>query len=116
MVSLPDEALYIRDPNVDVAMVVATLQVLKDWEIHSLRRQKLRDPQGFSASVDKIRKGDLGRVRYWRNTDFDGSGQGDQVNGAVLRMRDCMRGIDVPVVADAGADTALVTEARAVIT
>jgi hypothetical protein len=115
MVSLPDEALYIRNPNVDVAMVVATLQVLKDWEMHSLRRQKLGDPQGFTANVDKIRQRDLGRVRYWRSTDFDGSAPEEQVDGAVLRMRECMRGINAPVVAEAGADATLETKTRAVI-
>ncbi|KAF2475970.1 uncharacterized protein BDR25DRAFT_191554, partial [Lindgomyces ingoldianus] len=66
LVSLPDEALHIRSPHVDPAMVVATLQVLKDWEMNTLREQRKKDPVGFAASVDMARKGDLGRLSYWR--------------------------------------------------
>jgi hypothetical protein len=114
LVSLPDEALYIRDSSVDESMVVASLQVLKDWEMHSLRWQKLRDPRGFSANVEEMRKGDLGRVRFWRSTDFV-AGKGEEANGALLKLRECMKGIDQPVVVRDGRASKEASKERAVI-
>ncbi|KAJ4292574.1 hypothetical protein N0V90_009237 [Kalmusia sp. IMI 367209] len=70
LVNLPDEALYIRSPLVDPALIVATLQILKDWELHSLRMQKKRNPQGFKMSEDRAREGDLGRLTYWKSNDL----------------------------------------------
>ncbi|KAF2864659.1 hypothetical protein BDV95DRAFT_508970 [Massariosphaeria phaeospora] len=87
LVSLPDEALHIRSPTVDTALVVATLQILKDWEMHSLREQRKKDPKGFERSVELARWGDLGRVRYWRYTDFEGKGGGEQ-HGTMVKARE----------------------------
>jgi hypothetical protein len=114
MVSLPDEALYIRDPSVDIPMVVASLQVLKDWEMHTLRRQKSRDPRGFLSNVEEMRKGDLGRVRFWRSTDFEAR-KGEELNGALLKLRECMNWIDEPVVIKDGGASGEVRKERAVI-
>ena len=55
LVNLPDEALYIRSPMVDTALVVATLQVLKDWEKHSMRGEKRRHGKSFLASENAAR-------------------------------------------------------------
>ncbi|KAF2180424.1 hypothetical protein K469DRAFT_714807 [Zopfia rhizophila CBS 207.26] len=74
MVSLPDEALHIRNPRVDVGMAIATLQVLRDWELNTIREQRKQDPVGFELYLDNARKGDLGRIRHWRHTDFEGTG------------------------------------------
>ena len=68
---VPDETLCIRSPTVDHALVVASLQVLKDWQKHELRRQKTRDPTGFMQSEDTARKQDLGRLSYWRGSDME---------------------------------------------
>lgn len=69
LVNLPDEALHIRSPHVDPALVCATLQIMKDWELHVLRTQKLKDPRSFQMSEDLARKGDLGKVTYWKSGD-----------------------------------------------
>lgn len=78
---LPDETLCIRSPVVDHALVVASLQVLKDWQKHELRRQKTRDPTGFMQSEDTARKQDLGKLSYWRGSDID------EKRGAPQRVR-----------------------------
>lgn len=72
LVSLPDEALYIRSPTVDITIVIATLQIMKDWEKYSMQRQKSRDPAGFAFTEDMARANDLGRIRYFQASDFDG--------------------------------------------
>ena len=69
---LPDETLYIRSPNVDHALVIASLQVLRDWQKHELRRQKRQDPKGFMQSEEAARQHDLGRLSYWRGSDIGG--------------------------------------------
>ncbi|KAF2638331.1 hypothetical protein P280DRAFT_366095, partial [Massarina eburnea CBS 473.64] len=60
------EALHIRSSSVEPALVVATLQILKDWEMHTMRVEKGVDPRGFEFSEISARKGDLGRLRYWK--------------------------------------------------
>ncbi|KAF1955291.1 hypothetical protein CC80DRAFT_364260, partial [Byssothecium circinans] len=67
LVNLPDEALHIRSSTVDPALVIATLQILKDWERHTMRREKAIDPNGFEFSEIRARKGDLGRLSYWKS-------------------------------------------------
>lgn len=67
---VPDETLCIRSPVVDHALVVASLQVLKDWQKHELRRQKTQNPNGFMKSENVARDGDLGRLSYWRGSDM----------------------------------------------
>ncbi|KAF1355995.1 hypothetical protein EJ07DRAFT_63713, partial [Lizonia empirigonia] len=63
---LPDKSLYIRSPTVDPALVIASLQVLKDWQKHELRRHKGKDPKNFLINEEKAREHDLGRLSYWR--------------------------------------------------
>ncbi|KAF2112227.1 hypothetical protein BDV96DRAFT_581381 [Lophiotrema nucula] len=70
--SLPDEALYIRSSSVDVGMIVATLQVLKEWELDFIRKEKRKYPEAFKISESLARQGTLGRMRYWRSADFEG--------------------------------------------
>ncbi|KAF1935263.1 hypothetical protein EJ02DRAFT_471325 [Clathrospora elynae] len=70
-VSLPDEALYIRSSTVDPALVVATLQVLKDWEMQTLRYEKRRDVMRFTVSEEEARRGVLGVQSYWRKGDTE---------------------------------------------
>jgi hypothetical protein len=55
-------------------MVVATLQIVKEWEKITLREERRRDPGGFRSSVENIRRGNLGRMSYWRSSDFEGLG------------------------------------------
>ncbi|KAF2751514.1 hypothetical protein M011DRAFT_473977 [Sporormia fimetaria CBS 119925] len=69
LLSPPDEALYIRSEAVDVDMVVATLQIMKDWEKVIFRSERRKDARGFAASVAKARKGDLGRLSYWKSEE-----------------------------------------------
>ncbi|PVH93770.1 hypothetical protein DM02DRAFT_619070 [Periconia macrospinosa] len=91
LVNLPDETLNIRSTNVDPALVVATLQILKDWKLHTLRWEKLQDPRGFEYSENLARKGDLGRIRHWRKTDFDKKGRmrlGGDGFSTVVKMRE----------------------------
>ncbi|KAH7394290.1 hypothetical protein BKA66DRAFT_567245 [Pyrenochaeta sp. MPI-SDFR-AT-0127] len=71
LVNLPDEAVYIRSSIVDPALVVATLQVLKDWEKHSLRMEKGKNNKGFLVSEEAARKCDLGLMSYWKAGDLD---------------------------------------------
>ncbi|OAL54231.1 hypothetical protein IQ07DRAFT_502670 [Pyrenochaeta sp. DS3sAY3a] len=71
LVNLPDETIYIRSPNVDPALVVATLQILKDWEKHTLRGEKSRDSQGFGANEEWARSCDLGIKAHWRAEDLN---------------------------------------------
>ncbi|RMZ67343.1 endoglucanase-1 precursor [Pyrenophora seminiperda CCB06] len=65
-VSLPDEALHVRASNVDPALVVATLQVMKDWEKHTLRGEKRKNPEAFAATEEEARKSELGAASYWK--------------------------------------------------
>ncbi|USP79050.1 uncharacterized protein yc1106_06324 [Curvularia clavata] len=63
---LPDEALYIRSPGVDPALVVATLQIMKDWEKHTFREEKARKPEAFRVTEEEARKHPLGATSYWK--------------------------------------------------
>ncbi|KAH3977719.1 hypothetical protein HBH51_071770 [Parastagonospora nodorum] len=83
LVCLPDEALYIRSPTIDPALVVATLQILKDWEKHTFRDEKRRNPKGFQFSEEITRNQDLGIMSYWRASDFD---KKDKKNSANEKM------------------------------
>jgi hypothetical protein len=71
LVCLPDEALCIRSPYVDPALVVATLQILKDWEKHTLRDEKRGNAKGFQTSEEAARQHDLGIMSYWSASDWD---------------------------------------------
>lgn len=106
LVNLPDETLYIRSSAIDPALIVATLQILKDWELHTLRIQKKRDPQGFEVSENAARKSSLGRIRYWRSTDFEGKGPlaDGEVHGTVVKMREASNAVGeiAGAVADVG--------------
>lgn len=64
--SLPDEALYLRCSVVDTELVVATLQVMKDWEKHKLREEKRTKPKAFCATEEEARKHALGAASYWK--------------------------------------------------
>ena len=66
---LPDETLCIRSTAVDHALVIATLQILKDWQKLELRRQKGRDPKGFALNEEAAREHNLGKLSYWRGSD-----------------------------------------------
>ena len=70
--ALADEALYVRSSSVDVGMVVATLQVIKEWELDFMRKEKRKYPEAFKISESLARQGTLGRTRYWRSADFEG--------------------------------------------
>ncbi|KAF2127913.1 hypothetical protein P153DRAFT_261273, partial [Dothidotthia symphoricarpi CBS 119687] len=61
-----EEALYIRSSSVDPDLVVASLQVIKDWEKHTLRLEKKSSSKAFAAGEEMARRGNLGRARYWR--------------------------------------------------
>ncbi|KAF1831033.1 hypothetical protein BDW02DRAFT_506206 [Decorospora gaudefroyi] len=63
---VPDEALYVRSSYVDPALVVATLQVLKDWEKHTLRAEKRAHPKAFLATEEEARRCYLGKMSYWK--------------------------------------------------
>jgi hypothetical protein len=64
--NLPDEAIYIRSPEVDPALVVATLQILKDWEKQTLKVERKRKPEAFAATEEQARKHPLGAAYYWK--------------------------------------------------
>lgn len=64
--SLPDEAVHVRALNVDPALVVATLQVMKDWEKHTLREEKMKYPKTFAAAEEEARRSELGAASYWK--------------------------------------------------
>ncbi|KAF2006509.1 hypothetical protein P154DRAFT_517586 [Amniculicola lignicola CBS 123094] len=84
LVSIPDEALYIRYPNIDTSMVIATLTILKDWQKHMIGKQKMRDPGGFATTLNSARKSDLGRVSHWKVSDYT-KGSGDEVYGTLIK-------------------------------
>jgi uncharacterized membrane protein YgcG len=71
LVNLPDEALYIRSSTVDTALVVATLQVMKDWEKHTLRAEKRKNIKAFIVTDEAARNCDLGIMSYWKAADWD---------------------------------------------
>jgi hypothetical protein len=71
---LPDEALYIRSQSVDPALVVATLQIVKDWEKNTLREEKRNNPRAFQISENEARECELGRMSYWRGDERDNKG------------------------------------------
>jgi len=94
LVSLADEALIIRSPTVDPELVVATLQVLKDWELHTIREQKRTNPMGFEATEAAARKADLGYISHWRSTDFvpkGGAPADTQVRGTAIKRSQLSR-------------------------
>ncbi|KAF2656248.1 hypothetical protein K491DRAFT_569119, partial [Lophiostoma macrostomum CBS 122681] len=62
---LPDEALHIRSETEDLQCIVATLQVMKDWEKVTMREEKRESAVRFASSVELARKGTLGRKSYW---------------------------------------------------
>tara|TARA_R110002003_G_scaffold112_19_gene9746 strand:+ start:14727 stop:15668 length:942 start_codon:yes stop_codon:yes gene_type:complete len=90
LVCLPDEALYIRSPTVDPALVVATLQIMKDWERQTFRDEKRTNPTGFQASEEAARKQDLGIMSYWRASDWDKKITPNEKMGTVIKARSRM--------------------------
>jgi hypothetical protein len=65
----PDEALYIRSATVQRSLVVASLQVLKDWQKRTLRNFREKNPEGFTQMECLAREQDLGRLSHWRGSD-----------------------------------------------
>jgi hypothetical protein len=90
LVCLPDEALYIRSPTVDPALVVATLQIMKDWERQTFRDEKRTNPTGFQASEEAARKQDLGIMSYWRASDWDKKNTPNEKMGTIIKARSRM--------------------------
>lgn len=79
---LPDETLTIRSPAVSHALVIASLQVLKDWQKDQIRKYRSKDPWGFMNTEEEARQHDLGRLSYWRGSDL-----GKKHLDAPLRVR-----------------------------
>ncbi|CAI6339850.1 unnamed protein product [Periconia digitata] len=105
LVNLPDETLHIRSPRIDPALVVATLQVLKDWEFHTLRWERMASPRLFADSEALARKGALGRIRHWRREDLDRKGRWAEVGevfGTVVKAREVEDGFGVDDVVAGG--------------
>ncbi|ORX93619.1 hypothetical protein BCR34DRAFT_451532, partial [Clohesyomyces aquaticus] len=98
LVSRPDETLWIRSKDTDPAMVVATLQVLKDWEMHSLRERKKKDPEAFKRHIEAARENYLGKVVYWRATDLGQTetGKGEEAVGPGAGAGGVKKGRDIP--------------------
>lgn len=90
LVSLPNEAVYVRSPKVDVGMIVATLQIMKDWEKIILREERKKKPGDFAVNVEAARQDDIGRMSYWKSSDFEGSGV-DEVYGTLVAAREHSR-------------------------
>jgi hypothetical protein len=93
LVCLPDEALCIRSPTVDPTLVVATLQVLKDWEKHTLRDEKRTNAKAFLVSEECARKQDLGIMSYWKASDWDKKNKKNAANdkmGTVVKAKNTM--------------------------
>ncbi|KAF2033091.1 hypothetical protein EK21DRAFT_59275 [Setomelanomma holmii] len=87
LVCLPDEALSIRSSRVDPALILATLQVLKDWERSTLRDEKRKIPAGFAVSESAARKCDLGIMSYWKAGDWDKKNAANEKMGTVVKAR-----------------------------
>jgi hypothetical protein len=83
LVCLPDEAVNIRSPKVDPPLVIATLQVLKDWQRHTFRDEKKKNAKGYLATEEAARKQDLGIMSYWKASDWD---KNEKKNTASDRM------------------------------
>jgi hypothetical protein len=65
----PEEALCIRSAGVQCALVVASLQVLKDWHRRTLRKYREKDPEGFMQAECIAREQELGMLSHWRGSD-----------------------------------------------
>lgn len=65
----PDEALCIRSADVQVALAVASLQVLKDWHRRTLRGYREKDAEGFAQAECLARGEELGKLSHWRGSD-----------------------------------------------
>jgi hypothetical protein len=93
LVNLPDEALTIRSPTVDPELVVTTLQIMKDWELRTIREQKRANPTGYNTTEAAARRSDLGRISHWRSSDFaqKGAPADAEVHGTVVKMRELSR-------------------------
>lgn len=90
LVNLPDEALYLRSPTIDKALVVATLQILKDWEKHTLRAEKRKNIKEFTATEDAARRCDLGVMSYWKAGDWDKKSVVDDRHGTRVKAMGTM--------------------------
>ncbi|KAJ4366107.1 hypothetical protein N0V83_007742 [Neocucurbitaria cava] len=107
LVNLPDESLHIRSPDVNPALVVATLQIFKDWEKHTLREERKKNVTGFMASEEAARKCDLGVMSYWKAGDLDKKGAEGERFGTMIKARGIMQTVGETAgalgsVADAG--------------
>lgn len=69
IVNLPDEVLCIRSATIDAALVVATLQILKDWEKRTLRDEKRNHTRDFIANENIVRRSRLGLKSHWKSGD-----------------------------------------------
>ncbi|KAH7086404.1 hypothetical protein FB567DRAFT_629479 [Paraphoma chrysanthemicola] len=94
LVCLPDEALYIRSPAVDPTLVVATLQIIKDWERQTLRDERMKNPIGFKASEEAARKQDLGIMSYWQASDWDKKSTAHEKMGTIVKAKSKMEASD----------------------
>jgi hypothetical protein len=70
------EALTIRARNVDHAMVMATLQMMKDarWE-EVLRAEARNDSKVVKKTVEQARKTEMGKLVCWYRKDFTGEAE-----------------------------------------
>lgn len=87
LVCLPNEALNIRSITVDAALIVATLQVLKDWELHTIRMEKKNHPIDFKAGEDATRAYDLGVISHWKASDWEKKKGDNERRGTVVKAR-----------------------------
>ena len=71
------EALTIRVRDVDYAMVIATLQMMKDAQWEEVSRAEARnDSKVVKKTVEQARKTEMGKLVYWYRKDFTGEAEG----------------------------------------
>ncbi|KAH9863966.1 hypothetical protein J1614_009899 [Plenodomus biglobosus] len=95
LVNLPDEALYIRSSTVDPSLVVATLQVLKDWEKDTFRNEKKVNISGFLASEEAARKCDLGAMSYWKAGDWGKNSREAHACGTRVKAHEIINSVEL---------------------
>lgn len=99
IVNLPDEALYIRSQTVDLDLVVATLQIMKDWEKDTLRHEKKSNIKGFLASEEAARTCDLGVMSYWKATDSEKKNAERPKHGTRVKAHAMVRSLEQTIAA-----------------
>lgn len=70
------EALTIRVQDVDHAMVMAMLQMMKDAQWEVLRAETRNDSKVVKKTVEQARKTEMGKLVYWYRKDFTGEAEG----------------------------------------